>query len=139
MESSANSAAVFERHGLASHARWGSTGIPATEAPSDAIAIGLCEALEHLGGLYAAFARFLVWRADLLDASYTSRLRRVKINLPVIPPADLAALIRSELGGRGEELAANLDSTPAWNTIARTAYRSTLHSVPVVVEVAREP
>ncbi len=49
-------------------------------------------------------------------------------------------MIRREPGAGAEELISALDQTaPAWNTLTRTAYRSTYGGVPVFVEVARDP
>jgi hypothetical protein len=137
--SSEFAASVFERHGLGSPGVWGASGIPTDENRPDAGALGLCEALTQLGGIYGAFAQFLGWRADLLDGSYISYLRRVRLNLPAIPPSAVAALIRSELGSGGEELASSLAVTPLWNTMSRTAYLSRHRNQPVIVEVARDP
>ena len=139
MQHSANSAAVFDRHGLGSPGLWGATGRPDGESRSDVVAVGLSDALEQLGGIYAAFARFLGWRADLLDASYIAQLRRVRLNLPIVPPAAVTATIRRELGAAAEELEGNLASVPVWNTLARTAYLSRYRNQSVILEVARDP
>jgi hypothetical protein len=120
IESYANSSAVFDSHGLGSFRRWGSSGISTDETSSDGGAAGLRQALQQLGGLYAGFARFLAWRADLLDASYISELRRVRIDPPAVPPTVVAAIIRRELAAGAEELASNLPRVPAWNTLYRT-------------------
>lgn len=137
--SSANPAAVFERHGLGSLGRWGSTGIPAAESGSDGVAAGLCDALEELGGIYAAFARFLCWRADLLSAAYMPHLRRVRLNLPMVPPSGIAVVIRRELGAVAEELVGGLSGAPLWDTFARTAYLSRYRNQPIIIQIAREP
>ncbi|MFN0166941.1 MAG: hypothetical protein ACKV22_10970 [Bryobacteraceae bacterium] len=132
-------AAVFARHGLGSPGFWGSSGIPTDENRPYGSAIGLCEALAELGGLYGAFARFLGWRADLLDGSYISQLRRVRLTVAVIPPSEVAAIMRRELGAAAEELAATLSPAPVWNTLSRTAYRATYRNQAVIVEVAHPP
>jgi hypothetical protein len=132
-------AEVFDRHGLGSPGLWGASGIPTDENRPDRGAAGLCNALEQLGGIYAAFARFLGWRADLLDGSYISRLRGIRLNLPVVPPSAVAATIRRELGAAAEELACGLAGAPVWNTLARTAYLSRYRNQPVIVEAARDP
>ena len=75
---------VFDRHGLRSTGFLGrGARIPVGEGGTDGLAAGLRDALEQLGGLYAAFGRFLSWRADLLGASYLVKLRDIKLNLPV--------------------------------------------------------
>jgi hypothetical protein len=139
IESSVNSATVFDRYGLRSRGTRSATGIPTDEIPSDGLAAGLSDALEHLGGLYAAFARFLGWRADLLDAAYIARLRRVRLNVPAVSPAVVTAIIRRELGVAADELALGLIGAPAWNTLSRTAYLSRYRNQPVFVQVARDP
>ena len=67
-------ATVFDRHGLGSPGVWGESGIPTDENRPDGSAAALCEALAQLGGIYAAFARFLGWRADLLGGSHIAQL-----------------------------------------------------------------
>jgi hypothetical protein len=139
IKSSANSTVVFDRHGLGTTGFWGAGRIPIGEGGSNGLASGLRDALEQLGGLYAAFGRFLCWRADLLGASYLSKLRDIALNPPVVPPSAVAAAIRKEPCEGAEELISGLDQTPVWNTLTRTAYRSSYRGVPVVVEVARDP
>lgn len=133
-------AAVFARHGLGPPGFWGSSGIPTDENRPYGSAIELCAALAELGGLYGAFARFLGWRADLLDASYLTQLRRLKVDLPAIPPAAVAAIVRRELeAAAAEELARTLSPEPLWNTRSRTAYAATWRREPVIVQVAHPP
>jgi hypothetical protein len=132
-------AAVFNQHGLGSPGFWGGSGIPTNESQPDAGPAGLCEALAQLGGLYAGFARFLGWRADLLGGSYISELRRIRLTLPVVPPSAVAATIRRELGLAAEELVSGLAADPLWNTVSRTAYLSRYRDQPVIIEVAHEP
>lgn len=138
MESSANSAAVFSRHGLGSPGLWGDARIPHEESGTDGIARRLREALEQLGGLYAAFGGFLRWRADLLGATYVGNLRQLSLKPPVVPPGVVAATVLRELGRAGVELAANIAQEPAWNTVSRTAYESTWRGQRVIVQVARD-
>jgi hypothetical protein len=133
----ATPAAVFERFGLGSPGFWGGSGIPIDGESSDGLAKGLCTALAKLGGLYAAFGCFLGWRADLFDASYIAQFRRISLNPTPVPSFAVAATIRRELGPGGAEPAASLESVPLWNTLTRTAYRSSYRKEAVVVEVAR--
>src|SRR5260370_3548431 len=69
--------------------------------------VGLSEAarfrnaLEELGGLFAAFGQFLCWRADLLGADYLGRLRQLKLHAAPIPIGDVTSAISSDLGGGG--------------------------------------
>ena len=58
-------------------------------------------ALEELGGLYAAFGQFLMWRADLLRTDYLGRLRSLKLDVPPIPASDVRRILLSELGPMG--------------------------------------
>lgn len=139
IDSTANTRAVFDRHGLGAPGFWGRTGLPAEDSVADSLAAGLCDALEQLGGLYTAFAHFLGWRSDLLDATSISRLRRVRLNVPIVPASAIAATIRAELGPQAAELGPLLAGDPLWNTLFRTAYLSRYRDVPVIVEVARAP
>lgn len=112
IESSANSAAVFDRYGLrAAGFFWGGATIPDEESTSEGIGKRLREALEQLGGLYAAFGRFLGWRADLLDSSCIRNLRHLQLHLPVVPVSLVEDIIRRELGAAAAELAGNLDAS----------------------------
>jgi hypothetical protein len=80
--------------------------------------------LDELGGIYAAFARFLGWRADLLDASYISHLRRVRLMIPAIPAPAVAANHPQGTWHGGRRGGGSLAEVPLWNTLARTAYLS---------------
>ncbi|HTM47039.1 MAG TPA: hypothetical protein VL285_00055 [Bryobacteraceae bacterium] len=137
--SAEHAASVFDRHGLGSPGIWGESGIPTDEKRFDGSAAGLCEALSQLGGIYAVFARFLAWRADLLGGAYISELRKVRLDLPVVPQSVVAAAIHRELGSAAEEVASNLSPAPVWNTLSRTAYLSKYRLQPVFVQVARDP
>src|SRR6185503_13361159 len=85
----------------------------------------LASALEQLGGVYAQFARFLSWRADLLPSAYLLALRDVRDNAPPLSRADFQRILMLDLGGAGEALAKAIESEPAWSTPQRCAYRST--------------
>jgi hypothetical protein len=140
IETSANSAAVFDRYGLRATGRfWGGAKNPDDEITSEGVGRRLREAFEQLGGLHAAFGRFLGWRSDLLDASVLGNLRRLRLNLPVVPVRTVDGIIRRELGAAAKELADNLEASPVWNTLARTAYVSRYRDQRVIVQVAREP
>ena len=96
-------------------------------------------ALEELGGLYAAYARFLAWRADLLRTEFLGRLRHVRTDWPTIPRGEVAQILAAELGEPGIELARSLESGPCWNTLSRCAYRARYKDRAVAVQVARDP
>lgn len=135
IDASANAAAVFDRLGLT--AASGAASILDDESSAEGIGKRLREALEQLGGIYAAFGRFLCWRADLLDAAIISNLRDLQLNLPVVPCSEVGRLIRLELGPHAAELADNLEASPVWNTLSRTAYASRYQNQRVIVQVAR--
>jgi len=109
--------------------------------------VGLSEAarfrnaLEELGGLFAAFGQFLCWRADLLGADYLGRLRQLKLKAAPIPIGDITGAISSELGG-GEPalaLAQGLEQRVCWSTLARCAYHAQYLGRAIAVQVARDP
>jgi predicted unusual protein kinase regulating ubiquinone biosynthesis (AarF/ABC1/UbiB family) len=140
IETSPNSAAVFDRYGLRAAGRlWGGAPVPDDESAAEDIGKRLREAFEQLGGLYAAFGRFLGWRADLLDSSFIGNLRHLRLNLPVVPVSTVQRIIRRELGAAAVELADHLEDSPVWNTLSRTAYVSRYRDQPVIVQVARDP
>ena len=126
---------------------WGSTGFwQSVAAPpaDDAIRPGakLKHAFEQLGGVYAAFAQFLLWRADLLDADYLNALRQTRCIFPPVSRDEAAALLRGELGELsegGDGLVRRMEEEPVWSTVSRTAYLSWYREKLVVIQVAREP
>lgn len=99
----------------------------------------LKDAFERLGGVYLAFARFLMWRADLLDAESINLLRRMNPVFSAVPRDKVAALLRLELGETGGDLARQMEEQPVWSTLSRTAYLSWHQGTMVVVQVARDP
>jgi len=96
-------------------------------------------ALEELGGLYAAFGQFLMWRADLLRTDYLGRLRHINLAVSPVPASDVARILLSELGANGNSLAQFLEREPCWNTLARCAYRTQYRGRTVAVQIARDP
>src|SRR5262245_45127686 len=96
-------------------------------------------AFESLGGLYAAFARFLCWRADLLPSDYLLALRDVRASVPPLSREAFGLILLADAGPAGKELASALEREPCWSTLQRCAYRSRFNDEIVVVQVAREP
>lgn len=137
IDASANAAAVFDRLGLSTAAD--AASILDDESSSEGIGKRLRQAFEQLGGIYAAFGRFLSWRSDLLDAAIISNLRDLRLDLPAIPVSTVERIIRYELGLAGTELSFNLEAAPVWNTLSRTAYASRYRDQRVIVQVARNP
>jgi hypothetical protein len=134
-----NSAAgVFRRFGLEATGFWRSVTVPPQDEGIHAGA-KLRAALEQLGGLYAAFGQFLCWRADLLGVDYLMELRRIEPVIAPVPRETIAALLRSELGEYGADIARQLEPEPAWSSLFRTAYVSWHRGSPIAVQVAREP
>jgi len=131
------SAEVFDRLGLHRRGRWRSFAGP-EERDGPRPAARLRDALEELGGIHAAFARFLGWRADVLDAESLRELRRLRYVAPPLPIERLKEVAERELGPRSEELIRHLDPEPAWVTISRTAWRTTWKGLPVVVQIAAD-
>jgi len=87
---SASAADIFRQFGLQSTGFWHSVAVPAR---SDGTSPGarLREAFEALGGVYGPFARFLLWRADLLSTDYLTALRQVRIANPPVPREQVIA------------------------------------------------
>lgn len=126
-------ASVFARHRLTSKEGWNNAGNVPEFGPAFSVALG------ELGDLYAVFGRFLMWRADLIDAATITALRDLKTDFPVIPISAIGAKIQIELGPEAGELVACLAGEPLWNTFSRTAYRSRYRGQAVVVQLARDP
>jgi hypothetical protein len=133
-----SAADVFRRFGLQSTGLLGAIAVPPR---GDGRGPGrkLKESFEQLGGLYLSFADFLLWRADLLGVDYLLALREIEQTVPPVPHSTVAAMLRADLGRRGDELAHRLETEPVWSTRSRTAYLSRYKGKTVVVQVAREP
>ena len=130
--------ATFERYGLRSRGLGrGSTLEPAYAALSPAARFR--NALEELGGLYAAFGQFLCWRADLLRPDYLGRLRQIHVTPPSMEIALFTRILESELNEAASPLAQSLEREPCWNTLARCAYRAQHQGRTIAVQVARDP
>jgi hypothetical protein len=136
LTNSGSAADVFQRYGLGPTTFWQSVAIP----PDNEVrpAAKLKNALEELGGVYLFFARFLLWRADLLPVEYLEALRQIDYGLPPVPRAQVNALLERELGALSSGLIAQLEIEPAWSTLSRTAYISWYENQPVIVQVGRE-
>jgi hypothetical protein len=129
---------TFQKFGLRSRGVWRGAAVePAYSGLSEPARFR--SALEELGGLYAAFGRFLTWRADLLRTDYLGRLRHIKVPVPRIPAPDVARTISNELGPKGDDVAKFLEVEPCWNTLARCAYRTKYQGKTVAVQLARDP
>ncbi len=96
-------------------------------------------ALEELGGLYAAFGQYLCWRADLLRTEYIEKLSQIRVKVAPIGAAALTEALSTELGEAASALMQRLETEPCWNTLARCAYRTQYQGRTIVVQVAREP
>src|SRR5882672_3046750 len=75
-------AVTFQKFGLRSPGIWRGAGVEASDLSE---AARFRSALEELGGLYAAFGQFLMWRADLLRTDYLGRLRHIRVPVAAIP------------------------------------------------------
>ena len=133
---SPNAVAVFSKAELA-RTRWQRFRSPHLDVRTRTTR--LANALEELGGVYAAFGHFLSWRADLLPSDYLMALRRVRAAEPPIPRNEFIRILLRDLGATGDALARNLETDPCWSTLQRCAYRAKFNDIPVAVQVAREP
>ncbi len=97
-----------------------------------------CETLEQLGGLYAAFGRFLLWRSDILRSEALLQLNKTRLRVAPIPASAAAQRLKS-YGGPVAALAGPMQPDPCWSTISRCAFRTEHDGMPVVAEFAREP
>lgn len=89
--------------------------------------------------MYVAFARFLMWRADLLEAEYINALRQMRFDFMPVPRDQVVKLLRTELGSAADGLIAEMESEPVWSTLSRTGYLSWHEGQMVAIQVAREP
>lgn len=102
------------------------------------LAARLCRALLERGGVFAAFASFLRWRADLLPADSVIAFRQARENAP-LSRLHFSTLLRNELGPLGDTLADRLEPEPCWNSQSRIAFRSQYQGQSIVVQIALEP
>jgi hypothetical protein len=130
-------AEVFQRYRLGSTGFWQSVAVPPDVETRPAVK--LRNALEELGGVYMIFARFLLWRSDLLSFEYLEQLREIDYDLPPTPRAEVIGLLLRELGPLSDELIAQMEPEPVWSTLTRTGYVSWYEGRAVVVQVGREP
>ena len=131
---------MFRRLGLESPGFLGTFAVPKRgDGTGPGPGEKLRESFEQLGGVYLAFAEFLWWRADLLGVDYLTALRQIRSTFPPVPRDTVAALLRRDLGSRGDELAREMEMEPVWSTLSRTAYLSHYKGIKIVVQVAREP
>ncbi len=131
------SAQVFNRLGLHQTGKWQSFATP-EERDGPRASARLRDALEELGGVYGAYARFLGWRADVMDAESLQDFRHLSHHPPPLPAERVKALAHRELGRRSNELVRHLQPKPVWSSFSRTAWRSTWNSIPVVVQMAAD-
>jgi hypothetical protein len=128
---------VFRKFGLSTRRVWRGLAPPgAAEEPSGAARFR--GALEELGGIYACFAQFLSWRADLLRSDYLGQLRAVRVQPPAAERWRVVEALE-EFGEPGAALASTLELDPCWNTFSRFAFRGELDGKPVAVEAAHAP
>jgi hypothetical protein len=134
---SKKAADVFRQYGLGPTGFWKSVAVP---PPDDEIRPGakLKNAFEELGGVYVIFARFLLWRADLLSVEYLNALRQVNYGFAPVSRDKVIGLLDRELGALSDGLIEQLELEPVWSTLTRTAYLSWFKGTLVVVQVARE-
>ena len=85
-----NPAEVFRRFGLESVGFLRSIAVP-PRGDGSGPGKKLSDSFEQLGGLYLAFAEFLMWRADLLGVDYLTALRRNHHTIPPVPRDTVAA------------------------------------------------
>lgn len=136
MVESADSTAVFDRHGLRKAGFWRSIAVSRDRAESTS-ADDLSGSLAQLGGVYAQFARFLCWRAELVGARHIAALRAADIALPAPSRADASAVIQAELPLHAESLTSNLDPDCLWNLPHRVGWRTRYNGLPVVLQFAK--
>ena len=132
-----SAADVFRKYGLEQTGFWKSVAVPSQD---DEIRPGtkLRKAFEELGGIYLVFARFLLWRADLLSVEYLTALREIDYSLPPVSrDIDIGNLDR-ELGSLSDDLIRQMEPEPVWSTLTRTAYLSWFKNTLTVVQVCRE-
>ena len=136
--SGANPSVVFDRFGLKSGG-YGFSGTASARKTEFEPGEGLAHALAELGGVYAAFARFLMWRSDLLREEYIEALRNFTTAPAPVSPDRLVAILQLELPGASSQLLADLEAEPLWNTFSRIAWKSKYRGFPVIVQIACPP
>lgn len=116
-------AQIFDRYGLKTRRAWQAPEPLPAHAGLPLFA-RFRNALEELGGLYAEYARFLGWRADLQRPDAHQRFRNSRAPAPPAPdPPRIAGVA--------------LHGDPVWSTPSRCAWKGEYQGRAVVAQVAR--
>ncbi len=110
--------------------------LPGSDRRSRPIRLRL--AFEQLGGAWIKLGQMLALRFDLLPAEYCDELFKLLNQVAPFPYADVAAIIRRELGGEPEAVFASFSPTSFAAASIGQVHRAVLHSgEPVAVKVQR--
>ncbi len=94
--------------------------------------------LERSGGMFVKFGQIAATRSDLLPATLTDELSNLHANVAHIPPEQVDAVLRAELGEPPEKAFASFDPEPLAAASIGQAHRARLHDGrPVIVKVQR--
>jgi ubiquinone biosynthesis protein len=111
---------------------------PAALASSD-LARRLRLVLERSGGMFVKFGQIAATRSDLLPETLTSELSHLQANVAPVPPDEIEAVLREELGEQPEKAFASFDSEPLAAASIGQAHRATLHDGRAVIVKVQRP
>jgi ubiquinone biosynthesis protein len=97
------------------------------------------EACEQLGTTFIKLGQVLSTRADLLPKAYRDELRKLQDQVPPIPSAQIAQVIREELGAPPDELFAFFDRQAAASASIGQAHAARLSDGREVMVKVRKP
>src|SRR5213595_1211620 len=85
-------------------------------------------ALEELGGAWVKLGQMLSMRFDLLPAAYCEELLKLLNAVPPFPYADVADIVRQELGDKPEAVFGSFEQVPFASASIGQVHRATLRT-----------
>jgi ubiquinone biosynthesis protein len=95
--------------------------------------------LERSGGMFVKFGQIAATRSDLLPETLTSELSNLHSNVARVPAAEVAAVLKAELGEPVEQAFATFDAEPLAAASIGQTHRARLHDGRAVVVKVQRP
>jgi len=129
---------IVARHGLVRFLRGRARAAGRTPEERLVLARALRRAFEDGGVTFVKLGQQLSTRHDLLPGEFVAELSRLQDDAPPLPWPEVAEMLTAELGGRPEEIFAEIDESPlAAASIAQVHAARAPDGTAVVVKVQR--